>query len=154
MKSPFSIRFSRSFGEFLLFTVFTIAFFFMRKSGPSFLYSCFLKLECYCSRIFIHILSFSIEDFSSKLWLGLHNVVKYSFEFFHSVIQDFSSRLWLGLLIASYLTNSFALTRCMSMSTSWLSKAMFTLYQIVKRSVTESERYSVNRPRVLQCAAK
>ena len=40
------------------------------------------------------------------------------------------------------------------MSTSWLSKAMFTLYRIVKRSVTETERYSVNRPRVLQCDAK
>ena len=147
----------------------------MRKSGLS---SSFLKLGCYCSRILIHILSSLIQDFSSKLWLGLHNVVKYSFEFFHSliqdfssrlwselhnvvrysfefflfVIQDFSSRLWLGLLMAIYPTNSFALTRCMS--TSWLSKAMFTLYRIVKRNVTETERYSVNRPRVLRCAAK
>ena len=150
----------------------------MRKSGLS---SGFLKLGCYCSRIYSFIFFHSlIQDFSSKLWLGLHNVVKYSFEFFHSliqdfsteqamvgitqrskiysfefflfVIQDFSSRLWLGLLMAIYPTNSFALTRCMS--TSWLSKAMFTLYRVVKRSVTETERYSVNRPRVLRCVAK
>ena len=55
MKPPFSIRFSRSFGEFLLFIVFTIVFF-MRKLGLS---SGFLKLGCYCSRILIHLLSFS-----------------------------------------------------------------------------------------------
>ena len=148
----------------------------MRKSSLS---SGFLKLGCYCSRILIHVLSFSntrlqqqtmagitqcskklirilsfslIQDFSSRLWSGLHNVVRYSFEFFLFVIQDFSSRLWLGLLMAIYPTNFFALTRCMS--TSWLSKTMFTLYRIVKRSVTETERYSVNRPRVLRCAAK
>ena len=143
----------------------------MRKSGLS---SGFLKLGCYCSRILIHILSFSntrlqqqamagitqcskiliqILSFSyTRLWSGLHNVVRYSFEFFLFVIQDFSSRLWLGLLMAICPTNSFALTRCMN--TSWLSKAMFTLYQIVKRSVTETERYSVNRSRVLRCAAK
>ena len=46
----------------------------MRKSGLS---SGFLKLGCYCSRILIHIYSL-IQDFSSRLWSGLHNVVRYS----------------------------------------------------------------------------
>ena len=70
MKPPFSIRFSRSFGEFLLFTVSTI-FFFMRKSGPSFLYSCFLKLGCYCSRILIHIISFSNTRLQQQAMAGI-----------------------------------------------------------------------------------
>ena len=153
MKPPFSIRFSRSFGEFLLFTVFAIFFSWESQARASYTvvsWSWGVTVAGY-SFILFHSL---IQDFSSKLWLGLHNVVKYSFEFFHSVIQDFSSRLWFGLLMASYPTNSFALTWCLSMSTSWLSKAMFTLYRIVKRSVTETEWYSVNRPRMLQCAAK
>ena len=123
----------------------------MRKSGLS---SDFLKLGCYCSRILIHILSFFNTRLQQQAMSGITQCGKILIRILYSVIQDFSSRLWLGLLMEIYPTNSFALMRCMSMSTSWLSKAMFTLYRIVKRSVTETERYSVNRPRVFRCTAK
>ena len=49
--------------------------------------------------------------------------------------------------MAIYLTDSFAFMQCMSMSISWVSKAMFTLYRIVKQNVAETDtvRYSLNR---------
>ena len=49
--------------------------------------------------------------------------------------------------MAIYLTDSFAFMQCMSMSISWVSKAMFTLYWIVKQNVAETDpvRYSSNR---------
>ena len=87
-------------------------------------------------KILVRILSFSNTRLQQQAMVG---ITQYSFEFFLFVIQDFSSRLWLGLLMAIYPTNSFAFKWCMN--TSWLSKAMFTLYRIVKRSVTETEQY-------------
>ena len=49
--------------------------------------------------------------------------------------------------MAIYLTDSFAFMQCMSMSISSVSKAMFTLYRIVKQNVAETDpvRYSSNR---------
>ena len=154
MKPPFSFRFSRSFGEFILFAVFTIVFFFMRKSGPSFLYSCFLKLGCYYSGILIHILSLSNTRLQQQAMAGIAQCSEILIRIISFCNTRLQQQAVAGITLASYPTNSFALTRCMSMSTSCLSKAMFTLYRIVKRSITETEWYSVNRPRMLQCAAK
>ena len=66
MKPSFSIRFSGSFGEFLLFIV--LQLFFMRKSGLS---SGFLKLGCYCSRILIHITLFSNTRLQQQAMAGI-----------------------------------------------------------------------------------
>ena len=43
----------------------------MRKSGLSFLYSGFLKLRGYCSRILIHILSFSDTSLQQQAMAGI-----------------------------------------------------------------------------------
>ena len=43
----------------------------MRKSGLSFLYSGFLKLGGYCSRILIHILSFSDTSVQQQAMAGI-----------------------------------------------------------------------------------
>ena len=139
----------------------------MRKSGLS---SGFLKLGCYCSRILIHILSFSNTRLQQQ---AMARVTKCSkiliriLSFSNTRLQQQSmvgitqrSKILIRILpfcntrlqqqTVAWITHGnlsdqfFALTRCMS--TSWLSKAMFTLYRIVKRSVTETEWYSVNRP--------
>ena len=77
-------------------------------------------------------------------------MVKYTFIFFHSVIQDFISRLWLGLRDGIYLTDSFAFTRCMP-SMSILIMAVKGYFHIVprdsemKRPRNQSSMHNVNR---------
>ena len=49
----------------------SLQLFFMRKSSLSFLYSGFLKLGCNCSRILIHILSFSNTSLQQQAMVGI-----------------------------------------------------------------------------------
>ena len=143
----YETRFSRSFVEFLLFYSFYNYFFLMRKTGLSFLYSGFSKLGCYCSRILIHILSFSNKRLQQQQAMaGITQCSKILIRILSFCNTRLHQRVVAGITHGN-LSNSFAFTRCASMSTSW-----FTLYRIMKRSVTETERYSVNRPRVLRCA--
>ena len=123
----------------------------MRKSGLSFLYGGFLKLGGYCSRILIHILSFSNTSLQQQAMAGITQCSEILIRILSFCNTRLQQQAVAGIAHCN-LSNSFALTRCMS--SSWLSKAMFTLYWIVKRSVIETERYSVNRPRVLRCAEK
>ena len=155
MKPPFSVRFSRSFGEFLLFIVFTIVFFFMRKSGPSFLYSCFLKLGCYCSRILIHILSFSYTRLQQQAMAGITQCSKILIRILSFCNTRLQQQVVAGITHGKLSDQFFCLDAYeYEYEYFMVVKGYVHTVPVVKRSVTETERYSVNRQRVLQCDAK
>ena len=64
----------------------------MRKSGLSFLYSDFLKLECYCSRILILILSLSNTRFQQQAMAGITQcskiLIRISFILYNTRLQQ------------------------------------------------------------------
>ena len=136
----------------------SLQFFFMRKSGPSFLYSCFLKLGCYCSRILIHhILSFSNTRLQQQAMAGITQCSKILIRIFSFCNTRLQQQAVAGITHGKLFDQFFCLDAMYEYEyfiSSWLSKAMFTLYRTVKLSVTETGWYSVNRLRMLQCAAK